>query len=82
MAIPAMFFLRRIAFVLTVLFMGDFVLGQLAILCYTSLIMCFLVQWFKPLESRFANDIETFNEVTMLVLLYPLFCLTDFMNDA
>ena len=82
MVIPAMFFLRRIAFVLSVLFMGNFVLGQLATLCYTSLLMCFLLQWFRPLESRFANYIETFNEVTVLALIYPLLCFTDFMIDA
>ena len=77
-----MFFMRRVAFVLSALLMREFLLGQLAMLSYTSITMCFLLQWFKPLESRFANNIETFNEVTVLALVCLLFCFSDFMTDA
>ena len=40
------------------------------------------LQWFRPLESEFANNIETFNDITVLVLTYFLMCFTDFVPDA
>ena len=43
--------------------------------------MSIYLQWFRPLESDFANNIETFNEVTTLVLTYFLFCFSDFVPD-
>ena len=43
LAIPTMFFLRRILFIVAVLVMGGFVWGQLTLLCYISLTMCFIL---------------------------------------
>lgn len=43
--------------------------------------MVILIQWFKPLESRFANNIETFNEVISTFVLYLLMCFSDFLDD-
>ena len=39
------------------------------------------IQWFKPLESRYANWIETFNEACVLILSNIAICYTDFVPD-
>ena len=44
--------------------------------------MVVFLQWYKPMESRFANNVETFNECTILVLTYFLFCFTDYVPES
>ena len=44
--------------------------------------MCFFIGWFEPLESISKMRIELLNEATALVLIYILFCFTDFMSDV
>ena len=44
--------------------------------------MVIYVQWYKPYETNFANNMETFNEATILMLNYYLFCFTDFVPIA
>ncbi len=43
--------------------------------------MVIILKWFEPLESKFANNIETFNEVISTFILYLLMCFSDFVND-
>ena len=40
------------------------------------------IQWFRPLESSYANWIETFNEACILILSNIAICYTDFVPDA
>ena len=82
MVLPIMFFLRRAIFIASVLLIQDFTWGQLTVQIYLSLFMCFLLQWFLLQESRFANNMETFNEVTMILLAYLLFCFTDIVPKS
>mmetsp|Transcript_15593 Transcript_15593/g.18532 ORF Transcript_15593/g.18532 Transcript_15593/m.18532 type:complete len:82 (-) Transcript_15593:422-667(-) len=44
--------------------------------------MIILLQWWKPLEDAYSNYMETFNECTMLVLLYIMMLFSDFVPDA
>ena len=67
-----MFFARRLAFVFFVIVMKDILWGQLAMQNFISLGMCIFLQLYKPLESNFANNIETFNEITVIVMTYFL----------
>ena len=43
--------------------------------------MIMLLQWHRPLESRFANWLETFNEVMTLLVLYTVMCFSDYVTD-
>ena len=79
--IPVSFFIRRIAFCLTVVFWLEFLWGQVAIQLMTSVFMVIYLQWSRPLDSRFANNMETFNEVISLFTLYLLMCFSDFISD-
>ena len=79
--IPISFFIRRLAFCLTVVFWLEFLWGQVAIQIMTSVIMVIFLQWSRPLDSRFSNNIETFNEVISIFTLYLLMCFSDFISD-
>lgn len=35
----------------------------------------------RPLDSNYANNLETFNEVTSVFILYTLMLFTDYIND-
>ena len=78
---PMLFFFRRIAFIIVVLRYRETLIMQLAVQNSISLFIVIYLQWYKPLESRFANNIETFNEMTALALTYFLFCFTDFVPE-
>ena len=75
------FFIRRFAFIVSVLLMNDYLLTQLAIQIAVSLAnLLFLVQW-KPLLTSFENKKEIFNEVTILCLSYFALAFTNAEPD-
>ena len=76
-----MFYARRVAFIVSVLVFRQTLWSQLAIQNFISLSMVIHLQWYKPYSTNFLNDIETFNEVTILTLTYFLFCFTDFVPE-
>ena len=73
---------RRVLFVITVISSRDYLFFQLATQNFTALGMVIFLQWYLPLESRFASHVETFNEFTMLMLTYLLMCFSDFVPDT
>jgi len=78
---PVTFFLRRIAFVISVVTLKDCLWGQIATQNFIALFMVIFLQWFKPLDSKFSNNMETFNECTCLALTYILICFSDFVPE-
>ena len=48
---------------------------------FTATGIMMFIQWYQPLESKFANRLETFNEVCILCLSYHAMCFTDFVPD-
>ena len=73
------FFLRRLLLCATLVFWQEFFWGQVAIQMQTSIFMIIIYQWTKPFESNFATNMETFNEMTTLILLTLLFLFSDFV---
>ena len=43
--------------------------------------MIILVGWYRPLESDFSNNMEIFNEMITLQVLYLMMCFSDFVLD-
>ena len=70
--------MRRIIFVVSALVFRN-VWVQLAVQTAVAVGMVIYLQWYRPYETNHANNIETFNEATILVLTYFLFCFTDFV---
>ena len=76
---PLIFFGRRIIFVLSAVFLGDFLFVQLLIQAFVSSLVLVYLVYYRPLESPFANRMEIMNECTVLLLLYCLVCFSDFV---
>lgn len=79
---PAMFFFRRAAFLIAILVFRGTLIAQLAIQNFISLALCIYLQWYEPMDSKLATNLETFNELTVLIMTYFLFCFNDFVPDA
>ena len=47
----------------------------------TSVFVLILLWWSRPLESKFATCMETFNEIITLLTLYLLMCFSDWVAD-
>ena len=43
--------------------------------------MIIYLKWYRPFEEKARINIETFNEVTIIVMTYFLFCFTDFVPE-
>lgn len=77
----AIFFLRRLAFVLSVINLSDFLWGQIALQLFFSLANMMFIQWSQPYELPYFNRKETFSEVCILCLSYFGICFTNFVPD-
>ena len=76
-----LFFARRLIFVWCVIYLEDFLWGQLAIQTMTSVFIIQYLLWFWPLESTFAVKMEVMNECTILLATYGHMCFTDFVPE-
>ena len=79
--VPLSYFLRRIAMCLCLVFWIEFFWGQIAVQIMATVFVIILLQWSRPLESNFATNMETFNEVITLLVIYLLMCFSDFVGD-
>ena len=82
MAMPMLFFVRRLTMCYSLVFMRGFVWGQIALQAFVTLTMIIYLMWFRPYKSQFSNRIETFNEVMALLILYSIICFTDFVPEV
>ena len=78
---PALFFARRIALIISVLLIGDYLWVQLAIQFAFSTTMIIYLMHVWPLETTFATKMEVFNECTIIILHYGLMCFTDYVPE-
>ena len=76
------FFLRRVAFVMTVIFMQDYIWFALCVQMYFTFGLLVLLFTWKPLEDKREFRVEVFNELTILLLSYTLISFTNFIHDA
>ena len=79
---PVLFILRRQAFIALAIFLQKYLALQLVGAMLTSLGMIYYVQLCRPFANNFLNSLETFNEITTMLLLYTIVCFTDNVQDA
>ena len=79
--VPMSYFLRRLLFCLVLVFWVDVFWPQVAIQLMASTCIIILLQWNRTLTSNFATNMETFNEVISLIILYILLCFSDWVPD-
>ena len=77
---PAVFFARRLIFVLSVFYIQSL---WIKLVVHTAVSLCtagyLLHAW--PFISRFENKIEVMNECTLILLAYGLICFTEFVPE-
>ena len=81
LAFPVFFFGRRLAFVASVVLLGNFLWAQLASQMMISVFYIIYLMWYRPLESPFEIRMEVMNECTVICLLYNMMCFTDFVPE-
>ena len=79
---PVFFFARRIVLLFIILVTKDYLWIQLASLNFMTLSSVMFTLWYLPYETKQANYSEVFNDCTHLLLIYCLFCFTDFVGEA
>ena len=80
--LPILFFTKRLVFISFLIVANDYLWFQIATLNFLALLSIIYMLWFKPMESLQANLIEVFNDYTLLVLTYFLWCFTDIVGEA
>ena len=74
---PFIFILRRLAFALVCLFSNDNVVIQLWCLMISSTIQIIYLILAKPFEEALMQQLEIFNEVCTIALIYIMLCFSD-----
>ena len=74
MLVPILFLIRRLAYVASALFLGNYLIAQICIQIGMSMATVFSINLFNSLETRFKIINETFNEAITLILIYFAMC--------
>ena len=82
LAVPIFFFIRRLLLTGAIILFNDYAQAQLMLMFSLSMIYLSFLLRTMPLASRRANQLEIFNEITMLMLLYILLLFTQFVPSA
>ena len=79
---PLFYFAKRLIFVSILVLASEYLWVQVAALNFTTLATVSFTLWYMPLDSRQANLFDFFNDCTLLLLTYPLWCFTDIVWEA
>jgi len=77
-----LFFARRMAICLSLVFWQRFLWAQLCLQLGLSLLIIGVVQQGRSMESRYAKNMATVNEVTILVLIYAMMLFSEYLQSA
>ena len=80
--VPVIFFAKRLLLASILIVANDFLWVQLAILNFMALCSLILTLSYNLMESKKANVLEAFNDCTLLVLTYHLWCYTEFVGEV
>ena len=81
LSIPMIYCTRRLVLAISLVYLQDYFWIQIFIqilLVQTSL---FVIQWYRPLNSRRLTRLETLNEVVTYIVLTFFLCFSDFISD-
>ena len=77
-----LFYLRRIIFATTLVYLRGFVTIQLISLMLPTLAVIATIAGFKPLIGMFSNRLELYNNCCTMILAYSLCCMTEYVEGA
>ena len=76
-----LFFLRRIVFVVGVIFLIDYPVFQILCYIFPTLMLLILIGVVEPFPSKQVNRLEMYNNCTVITLSYCLYCFTPWVAD-
>ena len=76
----SLFVFRRMVYSANIILCGGSTVLQLFFQFFCCLLMLLFFTSVKPLNERFLNNIEIFNELSLITCSYFLFTFTDFVN--
>ena len=79
---PFFFVIRRLAFVFAVIYMKDFLWGQIMTMFTCCIIMVIYLNYVWPFVDDILTKLELFNEIISIMLLYVMFTFTDWVPLA
>lgn len=82
MVVTPLFLVRRLIYALTIVFMNDYPVLQIAINLNFSL--CYLIFLIKhmPMNKKYLNYLEIMNECTLMIVFYECMAFTEFVSEA
>ncbi|TNV87928.1 hypothetical protein FGO68_gene17662 [Halteria grandinella] len=78
----ALFVFRRLIYSINIVLFSGSTCTQLFAQFFCCLLMLLFFTGVKPMNQPFLNNMEIFNELTLLICSYFLFLFTDFVGDA
>jgi len=78
---PSFFFVRRLFLAMTVVFLKNHFYVQALLLIAQGLVATMILATHKPHLTRSSNYFEVMNEVAVLVTIYHLFLMTDYVQE-
>ena len=76
------FFVRRMVLSFSVVFNSKLLVVQFLTFIMTAIAQIILIGYVKPYKERSDNTQEILNEVISVVIMYHIFCFTDWLPDA
>mgnify|MGYP007004933791 CR=1 FL=1 len=70
------------ALICIILFAKDNIWFQISSINFITLGSIMFTLWFKPQESKEATYYEVFNDITLLLVTYHMWCFTDIVPEA
>ena len=77
----AIFFIRKLVFVWSVIKLQDYLWLQITLQIISSAFNIAFIQLYKQFDTVFTNRMGTFDEINTLVLIYTALCFTDYVLD-
>ena len=74
-------FIRRLFMISILLLQPSFENNQIIMQLHTTLYICIFTGYVRPYKSQLQNTQEFFNEWTVVISSYHLFCFTDWITD-
>ena len=72
---------KRMLFVLSAVFLYSYPAIQVQLYILINLSEALYIMYFKPFDTRAANKIESFNQITIMVVSYLLLGFSDMVSD-
>lgn len=76
------YYVRRIALAIAAIYLEDFPACQIFILIFVDTLAMIMQGLVEPANTKSANRLALYDDLTLLLIIECLLCCTDFVSDA